>query len=234
MRITLLCTATLLFLLPLMASPASASPTGLFGTIEFQTASLAPLPKWRNVLKRIDAERHVYRACGDDPDRCPFRGVQAWRSKIDSLRDRDRFAQLREINTFLNDWRYRVDPENYGVTDYWATPLEFLGNSGDCEDYAIIKYVSLRDLGYAEDQLRIVVLRDTKRNLAHAVLAVLLDGEAWILDNVTSALMTDRELPHYAPYYSVNAQARWAHASPLEPAVAARNADSTPAGDRAN
>jgi predicted transglutaminase-like cysteine proteinase len=94
--------------------------------------------------------------------------------------------------------------------------------------------VSLRDHGYPEDRLRLVVLRDTKRDLAHAVLAFMTDGEAWILDNMTNALRTDRELPHYVPYYSVNASVRWAHVTPLESAVAARNADSRPAGDGDN
>jgi hypothetical protein len=59
----------------------------------------------------------------------------------------------------------------------------------------------------------------------------MIDGEAWILDNVTNALRTDRELPHYVPYYSVNASARWAHIMPREPVVAAQEAESTPAGD---
>jgi hypothetical protein len=47
----------LLFSLSPIASPAAANPTGLFETIEFQTASLAAVPKWRDVLERIEAER---------------------------------------------------------------------------------------------------------------------------------------------------------------------------------
>jgi predicted transglutaminase-like cysteine proteinase len=54
-----------------------------------------------------------------------------------------------ETNRFLNDWRYKPDDQNYGQRDYWATPLEFLRRSGDCEDYAIAKYVTLRELGFA-------------------------------------------------------------------------------------
>ena len=82
--------------------------------------------------------------------------------------------QIRAVNLFLNDWQYKSDIQNYGRRDYWATPLEFLRRSGDCEDYAIAKYVSLRQIGFAPEQLRLVV-RDVVRELAHAVLAVYLD-----------------------------------------------------------
>ena len=40
--------------------------------------------------------------------------------------------------------------------DYWATPVESLRKGeADCEDYAIAKYFTLRQLGVADDKLRI-------------------------------------------------------------------------------
>ena len=48
---------------------------------------------------------------------------------------------------------YLEDLANYGLPDYWATPLQFLDRDGDCEDYAIAKFVSLRELGFAADEL---------------------------------------------------------------------------------
>ena len=54
----------------------------------------------------------------------------------------------------------------WGVMDYWETPAEFFQKSGDCEDFAIAKYFALRDLGFPASQMRIVVLKDTLRNLA--------------------------------------------------------------------
>jgi predicted transglutaminase-like cysteine proteinase len=62
------------------------------------------------------------------------------------------------------------------------------------------------------DRLRLVVLKDTLRDVAHAVLAVRDDeGQSWILDNVTNAVLRHDRLGHYIPYYSVNEEARWAH-----------------------
>ncbi len=62
------------------------------------------------------------------------------------------FDQIQAVNQFLNQWQYKTDEQNYGQRDYWAAPLEFLRRSGDCEDYAIVKYVSLRQLGFAADR----------------------------------------------------------------------------------
>ena len=95
--------------------------------------------------------------------------------------------------------------------DYWAIPMEFLKKSGDCEDYAIVKYFSLKELGVPAEDMRIVVVRDTVRNLAHAVLVVYLDDNAYVLDNVSSAVLPHSRVRQYSPQYSINERSRWAH-----------------------
>ena len=107
--------------------------------------------------------------------------------------------------------RYREDIENWGREDYWAIPAEFIARSGDCEDYAIAKYFTLKELGIPPKSMRIVVLRDTIRNLAHAVLAVYMDGEAYILDNVTDIVLPHTRIRNYRPQFSVNEFGRWTH-----------------------
>ena len=82
------------------------------------------------------------------------------------------------MNVLINRWPDRTDMDVWGVMDYWETPVEFFQKSGDCEDFAIAKYFALRDLGFPASQMRIVVLKDTLRNLDHAVTAVYLDGDA--------------------------------------------------------
>jgi predicted transglutaminase-like cysteine proteinase len=130
-------------------------------------------------------------------------------------------AQLRAVNDYLNRVPYVSDLANYGRSDRWATPAEFLLRGGDCEDYAIAKYVSLRRLGFADDSLRIVVVNDEARGIPHAVLSVRLDGASWILDNVTAAILADRDQPSYRPIYSLNMAGRWLHGrAGVEPAAA--------------
>lgn len=193
------------------ASTADAVEAGLFGTREFRASSLAALPQWRGVLERVEQERERWRACALDPAACPGRAAAAWRALLKSLEGAPLAEQLRAVNRFANQQRYRPDQENWGRSDYWTTPLEFLARSGDCEDYAIFKYLSLRELGIPAERLRLVVLKDTIRDLAHAVLAVWDEDQIWILDNVTNAVLRHDRLGHYVPYYSVNESARWAH-----------------------
>jgi len=208
-------------LLGMVPAAAVASPAPqLFGTAEFRVDSLAALPQWQHVLRQIARERPLYRACAAAAETCPSRSALAWQAMLQSEAGRPRFEQIQMVNQFLNQWQYRTDEQNYGQRDYWATPLEFLRRSGDCEDYAIAKYVSLRQLGFDTEDLRMVVLRDIVRDLPHAVLAVYLDDEVYILDNLTTAVLPQEQVSHYVPYYSVNETARWAHVPPAAETVA--------------
>ena len=115
------------------------------------------------------------------------------------------------VNRFANYAPYVTDPVNYGVPDYWATPIQFLNKDGDCEDYAIIKFMSLRALGFDNDQMRVVVLLDMNLNAGHAVLIVYLDGTAWLLDNQVRDVVRADVVHHYHALYSVNETTWWLH-----------------------
>ena len=198
----------------LAAGDAHASPPGLFRTAEFRAESLEALPQWRRVLERIAGEEAAIRFCAADKDRCPNRGTMAWLALLRGLDGAPRMEQMRKVDAFVNQWTYHSDSDYYGRSDYWATPLEFLRRSGDCEDYVIAKYVSLRRLGVPPEQLRMVVVQDVRRGLPHAVLAVYLDGDVWILDNLSKSALRQEQIGDYVPYYSVNEAARWAHTPP--------------------
>jgi len=206
--------------------PSASAQPALFGTTEFRAPSLAALPQWQRALRQIEAERSTYQACSDPDGDCPSRGALAWREMIREQAGRSRLDQLATVNGFLNDWRYRDDSKNYGRRDYWATPLEFFRRSGDCEDYAIVKYVTLREIGFPAEQLRLVVVQDVVRDLAHAVLAVYEGDQVYILDNLTKAVVPQERLTQYVPYYSINETARWAHVKPVK--VLARHASNGP------
>jgi len=193
---------------------------GIFGSVEFRSATLAALPQWTRVVQRMAEEKPTYDACAASVKDCPFPAVAGWLAKVQSLKGLDRTTQLIELNRYFNRWPYRDDRENYGTSDYWASPLEFLRASGDCEDYAIIKFASLRILGYENDALRIVVVMDTLRNLPHAVLSVRMDEKFYIMDSLYDAVLTDDRNNFYVPQYSVNETTRWAHIIVLSPPVA--------------
>ena len=189
-----------------IASPAAADAPALFNTIEYRTNDLDALPKWKATLSRIAKEKSYYAESRS-------KAVQAWQAMIHGQKGKGQIAQLKSVNRFINQWRYRSDSYNYKTSDYWASPAEFFSRSGDCEDYAIAKYVTLRQMGFEAEQLRLVVVKDLVRDLAHAILAAYVDGNIFILDNVNNDVRLQADVAEYAPYYSVNEYARWAHAA---------------------
>jgi predicted transglutaminase-like cysteine proteinase len=188
----------------------AASPA-LFGTLEWRNDSLDALPQWQETLERIENETGSYQDCARNSRRCNSRGLALWQTMMHHQTGKSRIRQVQAVNSFVNQWIYRADSQNYGKSDYWATPTEFFKRSGDCEDYAIAKYVSLRHLNFRADELRLVVVKDMARNLAHAVLAVYVEGTVFILDNLSNQAMPQEQITSYAPYYSVNETARWMH-----------------------
>lgn len=194
--------------------PAIAHSAGfpvLFDTVEFRGESLDALPQWQRVVNEIEEEASYYEQCGNAESPCASQALLAWQSMIKSNIGNEPMVQLRAVNRFANRWPSRTDEQNYLAMDYWASPLSFLKHSGDCEDYAIIKYVSLRQLGFDAEQLRLVVVKDVLRDTAHAVLAVNIDQQVFILDNLFQAVLPQERVSQYMPYYSVNENARFSH-----------------------
>ncbi|HET7333810.1 MAG TPA: transglutaminase-like cysteine peptidase [Rhizomicrobium sp.] len=139
---------------------------------------------------------------------------RAWLTFLDTLRGQSRQAQMNAVNRWMNTRPYIEDWTNWGVPDYWETPAEFLSRGGDCEDFAIAKYFSLRRLGFADSDLRIVIVNDTNLNSFHAVLNVRLNGQTWLLDNQLAQVVPMAIAVQYKPVYSLNAHNWWMHSIP--------------------
>jgi predicted transglutaminase-like cysteine proteinase len=97
------------------------------------------------------------------------------------------------------------DFAQWGIADRWSAPLEtFTTRRGDCEDYAIAKYVALRAAGVPETDVRLIVVRNKAVDQYHAVVAVRLDGDWIILDNRWLALVRDREMWRATPLFELD------------------------------
>ena len=83
---------------------------------------------------------------------------------------------------------------------------------GDCEDYSITKYISLKRLGVPETAMRIVILQDNNLGgIMHAVLHVRVSGKNYILDNQSSSVTAEEDIFHYRPIYAINRSAWWTY-----------------------
>lgn len=179
----------------------------LFGTIEFK-AKKEPITAWMKVLEKQKKSNFF-----DEGKK--WRGsYTAFKAKYNSLAG-DLKKQLSLVNLYWNQYPYREDINNvYKTEDYWAILDEMVKNSGDCEDYAIAKFYTLKDLGFPADKMRIVVVHEEIRNIAHAILAVYSDDDVLILDNLSNRIFSHSLLTNYDPRFSINEDWRWVHMRP--------------------
>ncbi len=184
---------------------------GLFGTAEIPSANLDALPQWKHVIASFPELAQIAKECDAEILSCGSQQMTLWRTKVQELEHSAPSVQAREINRFINKWQNVKDQDVYKRPDYWATPLEFLLNGGDSEDFAIMKYISLKELGIKPENMRLVVTNDVLRGQTHTVLSLKLSGKALILDSQNDSVLEEGLVKYYVPFYSANETTRWAH-----------------------
>lgn len=186
---------------------ASLGAHSIFGLSGKRFTNFKPIPKWQTLLERYRAEEAKDERCRRlQQGNCPY---TEWLELIERLKYRDGMTQLREVNDFANRWRYIEDRVNWGVEDYWETPGEFFAKAGDCEDYAIVKFMSLRALGFSNDELLLVAVNDQNLGTGHAVTLVSLHGRTLLLDNQVKEVLPAERVRHYQPVFSANEIEWW-------------------------
>ncbi|WP_197484414.1 transglutaminase-like cysteine peptidase [Tepidimonas fonticaldi] len=142
--------------------------------------------------------------------------VIAWRRLLAEQRGQPVEQQLAAVNTFFNRRiLYELDPVVWNQNDYWATPMEFMGRAaGDCEDFAIAKYMTLLELGVPNERLRMIYVRARTagaKTEAHMVLGYYENpsDEPLILDNLVTSIRPASRRPDLTPVFSFNSQGLW-------------------------
>jgi predicted transglutaminase-like cysteine proteinase len=187
---------------------ADAAPSTEPFALPTTTTSLGGIPAmWAELQSRILADEKTLAACSSAGNPCP-KAAQRFLSIIELGRQRKGRARLGWINRAVNlSVRATSDWAQYGVIDYWASPLQtFASGAGDCEDYAIAKYVALRHLGIAPDDLRFLIVRDNMHQAVHAIVAVHYEQEWLILDNRTMAMLNTEHSRNYYPLFVMDDQ----------------------------
>jgi predicted transglutaminase-like cysteine proteinase len=162
--------------------------------------------KWLGVQRRLDDEMVQLALCEGDREGCVSPAALQFLAIIDAAKLREGRARLGEINRAINlAIRPVSDLMQYGEVDVWTSPLATLtSGGGDCEDYAIAKFVALQLAGIAPDDLRIVVMHDTIHGEDHAVAAARLDGHWLTLDNRRMAMVEDSDVRNYRPTFVID------------------------------
>lgn len=192
-------------------APDSYANPKLFNKNERKTSGISEFPKWVDALKKHSDESTVYKEKCQKNKRLFYCNIDEWRKFTAELKDKPRLEQLKAVNDYANKHKYVIDMINWGIDDYWESPGEFLFKNGDCEDYAIIKYMSLKELGFEVEDMRIIVLYDNNINTHHSVLAVYDKKDIYILDNQINYVINSSKIYHYNPIYSVNENNWWVY-----------------------
>jgi predicted transglutaminase-like cysteine proteinase len=185
-----------------MAPPVGSEPFGLF---TFRAPQGALWRKGEGVETDMAREKLVLEACRDNAETCPSYAAQFLRL-ITAVKSKSSRAQVEEANLGVNAAiHYVSDLAQFGELDRWSAPLASLATAkGDCEDYAIAKYVALREAGFPEGELRLLLGRDRTVRQDHAVLAARLDGRWLILDNRWSELREDSADLNFTPLFAID------------------------------
>jgi predicted transglutaminase-like cysteine proteinase len=165
------------------------------------------LTKWNRVKADMRAESEVFARCRANMDSCPV-AAKNFLAIVDQGRALTGRARIGVINRAIN---MAIEPMSdmaqWGVPDKWSAPLEtFTTHKGDCEDYAIAKYVALIEAGIAADDVKLMIVHNTAAHEDHAVTAARLDGAWIILDNRWLKLVEDKAMPEAVPLFALDSE----------------------------
>jgi predicted transglutaminase-like cysteine proteinase len=138
--------------------------------------------------------------------------VRDWQTLLSENFDLPIDEKLYRVNNFFNELEFVDDIDHWGKDDYWATPVEFLATEGgDCEDFVIAKYFSLKELGVPAEKLRLMYVTATRLRQAHMVLAYYEQSNSvpLVLDNINKRILPASRRRDLLPVYSFNGDGLW-------------------------
>jgi predicted transglutaminase-like cysteine proteinase len=192
---------------PVQPSPLTPPVAEPFGLAAAPVGGGDVVTKWTGVEARISADNAILARCRDDAQHCP-KAAQNFLAIIAQGRALEGRARIGVINRAVN---LAIEPMSdmaqWGVPDRWSPPLEtFTTGHGDCEDYAIAKYVALTAAGVAAADVKLAIVHNVDVDEDHAVALVRLDGDWIVLDNRWLTMVEDVDMPKMIPLFVLDDQ----------------------------
>jgi len=175
---------------------------GLINLVSSQPAFADKFSLSNQLLNKIEREHGGYAR----------ERIIIWEKLIIRNKNADNLKKLTVVNDFFNKMNFANDIDLWGEEDYWATPLQMLtSNGGDCEDYSIAKYFTLRKMGIPADRMRLTYVKALKLNQAHMVVTYYPapDAEPLILDNLVTDIQIASNRKDLVRVYSFNGTDLW-------------------------
>jgi predicted transglutaminase-like cysteine proteinase len=153
--------------------------------------------KWQSVQRRLGEDETRLAACRAETWMCSDEEARL-QAIVDLGRSHEGRARIGSINRAVNlTIRPVSDERQFGRDDHWSAPLETMASGqGDCEDYAILKLLALQQAGIDRNDLRLIIVKASGSQNAHAVAAARLDGRWLMLDNHILTLVDIEQTPY--------------------------------------
>lgn len=203
------------FLVVPTAGVVAASSDQLLNSPGKRAAPITALPQWQRILQ--NHPRQITQT--QSPQ------YREWQQFISSIQGEPKLRQMLKVNQWFRKYNYKLDAHVFGEDDYWATPVEFLQRGGDCEDYAIIKYMTLRQLGFAPNDMKVAMVYDVYSGTDHSFLIVNHDGAEFVMDNREKVSVSRYMKKRYKMHFAFNEYTLWTYTKPVM-ASKVRNQDS--------
>ena len=216
-----LCLLTFISILTL-PNATFAAENSVLSSAPIQKYSSSTLKRWHEILDNQMSETYNSKVAN----------VKIWQEFIHSIQDKPKLRQMMMVNQWFKQFPHKQDNWLYKESDYWASPTEFLTKGGDCEDYAIIKYVTLRKLGFSAQDLKIAIVYDVYSGTDHAFLTVKHEGAEFVLDNREKLVVARYMKNRYKPHYAFNEKDLWLYDSPTMARTIRKNQTGTLPGNR--
>ncbi|MDI1347570.1 MAG: transglutaminase-like cysteine peptidase [Pseudolabrys sp.] len=191
----------------LIGPAARAESAELFGLATVAVADGALPATWRKLQTEIQSDERIVVQCRAEPQSCAWPAALRFIAIVGEGNGYDGLARIGRINRAVN---LAIGAANaVAVQSAWSSPLQTLAvGSGDCKQYAVLKYAALQDAGIAADDLRLVIVRIKRpqnpgvKPTGHALVAVRNDADWIVLDNRSLAMIESRQvLDQYLPLF---------------------------------
>lgn len=133
--------------------------------------------------------------------------INALLKMMNKHRNSDEYEKVKAVNRFFNMVPYKSDMKVWGQKDYWATRIEFLGKDrGDCEDYALAKYFTLKQMGVSTKKMYLTYAKSLRYKVAHMVLTYFKTPGSipLVLGNYNKKILLATQRKDLVPIYSFN------------------------------
>jgi predicted transglutaminase-like cysteine proteinase len=223
-----ICAAVLAAALCLVGEANAAQAGQAFsGYAEVALRTGPNFPKWQLVRERLSKEAAAVGHCMEQqPCSSPVAAELA--DELREFASEPPLEQAKAVHWLVNTRPYREDQQQFGRSDVWQNPFSFWRQGGDCEDFAIAKYMALRALGFADSQLRLTIVSGRAARDVHAVLLIDVSGEWYVADNLLYSLRRLSRYDDWKPIFSVSDAGAWRY---VPRPLAQEAARPQPAGD---